>query len=81
MISGYVVTGSSPSSLKVSESIGWEGQAKLRAKDADKALKTLLDRDKEGMKAVSTAREFAQKEMEGKEDGNEEETKRAPRLN
>ncbi|PBK79678.1 hypothetical protein ARMGADRAFT_1040627 [Armillaria gallica] len=32
------------------------------AKDADEAFKTLLDRDKEGMKVVIAAREFTQKE-------------------
>ncbi|KAK0207908.1 hypothetical protein DFS33DRAFT_392133 [Desarmillaria ectypa] len=73
VVSGHVVKGSGPSSLEVSENIGREGQAKaqrLRAKDADKALKTLLDRDKEGMKAVIAAREFAQKEdKKGKEGG------------
>ncbi|KAK0232731.1 hypothetical protein IW262DRAFT_1451207 [Armillaria fumosa] len=73
VVSGHVVKGSGPSSLEVSENIGREGQAKaqrLRAKDADKALKNLLDRDKEGMKAVIAAREFAQKgDEKGKEDG------------
>ncbi len=32
------------------------------AKDADEAFKTLLNRDKEWMKAVIAAREFNQKE-------------------
>ncbi len=81
MVSGHVVEGLGPSSLEVSENIGGEGQAKLRAKEADKAHKTLLDRDKEGMKAVITAREYDQKEEERKEDGIEEESKRDPRLN
>lgn len=73
VVSGHVVKGSGPSSLEVSENIGREGQAKaqrLRAKDADKALKNLLDRDKEGMKAVIAARDFAQKgDKKGREDG------------
>ncbi|KAK0456997.1 hypothetical protein EV421DRAFT_1729499 [Armillaria borealis] len=65
VVPGHVVTGSGPSSLEVSESIGREGQAKaqrLRAKDADKAPKILLDQDKEGMKAVIAAREKYHKE-------------------
>ncbi|PBK89178.1 hypothetical protein ARMGADRAFT_333214 [Armillaria gallica] len=89
VVSGHVVKGSGPSSLEVSENIGREGQAKaqrLRAKDADKALQTLLDRDKEGMKAVIAAREFAQKgDKKGKDDGkkrkrrdNEESSKTEP---
>ncbi|KAK0245327.1 hypothetical protein EDD85DRAFT_783264 [Armillaria nabsnona] len=70
VVSGHIVTGSGPSSLEVSESISNEGQAKLSAKDANKALKTVLDRDKEVMKAVFATREFSQKEeKEGKEDG------------
>ncbi|KAK0475086.1 hypothetical protein IW261DRAFT_1646941 [Armillaria novae-zelandiae] len=73
VVSGHVVKGSGPSSLEIAENIGREGQAKaqrLRAKDADKALKDLLDRDKEGMKAVVAAREFAQKgDKKGREDG------------
>jgi len=48
------------------ETIGREGQArakrKLDAKDADKALKALLHRDRDGMKAVNTAREAAKLE-------------------
>ncbi|PBK98323.1 hypothetical protein ARMGADRAFT_1008755 [Armillaria gallica] len=66
VVSGHVVKGSGPGSLEVSGSTGWEGQAKLRAKDADKALKTLLDRDKEGIKAVIAAKEFTLKEDETK---------------
>ncbi|PBK58267.1 hypothetical protein ARMSODRAFT_991317 [Armillaria solidipes] len=73
VVPGHVVTGSGPSSLEVSENIDREGQAKaqrLRAKDADKAPKTLLDQDKEGMKVVIAAREYAQKEeKKRKEDG------------
>lgn len=45
----------------MAENIGRDGQAKakrkLEAKDADKALKALLERDKEGMQAVVRARE------------------------
>lgn len=67
VISGHVVSGSGSGSdsrsLFVAESMGREGQAKaqrkLSGKDADKALKALLERDKEGMRAVVKAREVA----------------------
>ncbi len=50
--------------------MGREAQAKVQrklAKDSDKALKALLDRDKDGMKAVMTAREYMSKQ-DGKSD-------------
>ena len=67
VVSGHVVNGpgsaSDPNSLYIGETIGREGQAKARrkltSKDADLALKTLLERDKEGMQAVVKAREVA----------------------
>jgi len=68
VISGHTVNGpgSDSSSMYVAESMGREGQAKakrkLAGKDADRALKTLLERDKEGMKAVVAARTFAMQE-------------------
>jgi minichromosome maintenance protein 10 len=47
--------------MYMTENIGRDGQAKakrkLEAKDADKALKALLERDKEGMQTVIKARE------------------------
>ena len=47
--------------MYVTENIGRDGQAKakrkLEAMDADKALKALLERDKEGMQSVIRARE------------------------
>jgi len=58
-------SGSGPDSrsLHIAENMGREGQAKakrkLSGKDADRALKALLERDKEGMKAVMKAREVA----------------------
>ncbi|EPQ55896.1 hypothetical protein GLOTRDRAFT_40728 [Gloeophyllum trabeum ATCC 11539] len=69
VVSGHVVSGSSgKNDMFVSETIGREGQAKaarkLAAKDADKALRGILKRDKEGMKAVVKAREFGLKEKE-----------------
>jgi len=63
VISGHVVGGST-GSLFVSEKLGREAQAKAQRrleKNADRELKALLDRDKEGMKAVTKAREFVQK--------------------
>lgn len=85
MVSGHVVPGTSndPRTLYVTESIGREGQAKARrklaGKDADKALMTLLERDKEGMVAVMKAREVAAtQKMKGKEEkgkGQEKEDK------
>jgi minichromosome maintenance protein 10 len=63
MISGHIVSGSSsdPRTVYAAESIGREGQAKAKrkmaGKDADKALTRLLERDKDGMKAVMKARE------------------------
>jgi minichromosome maintenance protein 10 len=59
-------SGSDLNGLFVAETMGREGQAKahrkLARKDADRALKTLLERDKEGMKVVLTAREFVMQE-------------------
>ncbi|KAL0952672.1 hypothetical protein HGRIS_006916 [Hohenbuehelia grisea] len=56
----YVVSGHVVSS-GVSEAMGREGQAraqrKLQAHESDRALKKLLRRDKEGMRAVLAARE------------------------
>jgi len=63
VVSGHVVNGTSsdPRTMYVTENIGRDGQAKakrkLEAMDADKALKALLERDKEGMQSVIRARE------------------------
>ncbi|PPQ80327.1 hypothetical protein CVT25_003609 [Psilocybe cyanescens] len=63
MVSGHIVTGSSsdPKTMFISETMGREGQARAKrlidGKDSDRALKALLQRDKEGMKAVMKARE------------------------
>jgi minichromosome maintenance protein 10 len=57
------VNGSStdPRSIYATENLGREGQAKakrkLSGKDSDKALQGLLERDKDGMRAVIKARE------------------------
>jgi hypothetical protein len=79
VVSGHIVNGSGadPRSIYTTENLGREGQAKakrkLSGKDADKALKGLLERDKEGMKAVIKAREagrmmIAEREESGKKD-------------
>ncbi|RDB23749.1 DNA replication licensing factor mcm10 [Hypsizygus marmoreus] len=63
IMSGHIVGGGSSQdsrSLYAAENIGREGQAKAKrmsSKDADRALKNLLARDKEGMRAVMKARE------------------------
>ncbi|KAH7882687.1 hypothetical protein F5I97DRAFT_1931298 [Phlebopus sp. FC_14] len=61
IVSGHVAGGPGGETF-VSEKIGREGQAKAKRRldqDADRELKALLDRDKEGMKAVTKAREAA----------------------
>lgn len=61
VVSGHVVGGSA-GNLFVSERLGREAQARAKRqleKNADRELKTLLERDKEGMKAVTKAREYA----------------------
>jgi minichromosome maintenance protein 10 len=77
VVSGHIVNGSGADSrsLYTTENIGREGQAKakrkLLGKDADRALKGLLERDKEGMRAVMKAREVGkanQDEGSGKKD-------------
>ncbi|KII90124.1 hypothetical protein PLICRDRAFT_159473 [Plicaturopsis crispa FD-325 SS-3] len=72
VISGHVVSGSGvsdPKSMYVAETMGREGQAKaarrMSAKDSDRTLKALLERDKEGMRAVVRAREVAAKAEKG----------------
>ena len=63
VVSGHVVSGSNrdASSLFVAETMGREGQARAKrklAQDANRELKVLLQRDKEGMRAVAKAREI-----------------------
>ncbi|KAG1816707.1 uncharacterized protein BJ212DRAFT_1446818 [Suillus subaureus] len=63
VVSGHVVSGSNRdvSSMFVAENMGREGQARAKRKliqDADHELKRLLERDKEGMRAVAKAREI-----------------------
>ncbi|KAF8064025.1 hypothetical protein FPV67DRAFT_1671778 [Lyophyllum atratum] len=96
IVSGHVVNNSKMDSrsLFATENIGREGQAKaarkLSGKDADKALKSLLERDKEGMKAVMRAREVGKHGLgngkgekdakgKGKEKGQEKEKRKRKR--
>ena len=65
VVSGHIVSGTSsdPRTTYITETIGRDGQAKAKRKmsggsdAADRALKALLERDKDGMKAVMSARE------------------------
>ncbi|KZT02785.1 uncharacterized protein LAESUDRAFT_738494 [Laetiporus sulphureus 93-53] len=74
VVSGHIVSGANDAkSLFISESLGRDAQAKASrrgsAKAADEALQKLLKRDREGTKALVTAREFgkrASKEEKGK---------------
>jgi minichromosome maintenance protein 10 len=65
IVAGHVVAGSGAGKrdLFLSESVGREAQARAarqaNSRDTDAALKRLLKRDKEGMKAVQAARDFA----------------------
>lgn len=71
VVSGHVVSGSGadPRALFVAESMGREGQAKAKRKlkDSDRALKSLLDKDKQGMRAVVMAREVGLEQKKAKE--------------
>ncbi|KAG8215397.1 hypothetical protein J3R82DRAFT_8998 [Butyriboletus roseoflavus] len=61
VVSGHVV-GGAVGDIFAAEKLGREAQEKAKRRlgqDADKELKTLLDRDKEGMRAVTKAREVA----------------------
>lgn len=64
VVAGHIVA-AGKRDLFVNETVGREAQAraarKTRSRDVDKALKRLLARDKEGMKAVQEARAFAKK--------------------
>ncbi|KAF8554285.1 hypothetical protein OG21DRAFT_1113439 [Imleria badia] len=73
MVSGHVVGGAAGDAF-MAEKLGREAQEKAKrrlGKDADKELKTLLDRDKEGMRAVTKAREVAAKMLNASESGKE----------
>lgn len=66
VIQGHVV-GPTVGSVYVAETMGREGQAKAKrkfARNADRELKALLGRDKEGMRAVVRAHEVAKQMQE-----------------
>ena len=71
VVSGHIVSDRRESGLFVNEALGRDAQAKaarkVSAKDADEALKKLLKRDKEGMKAVKAARDFGKRHAEKEE--------------
>jgi minichromosome maintenance protein 10 len=75
IVSGHIVGASDSKSLFATENMGREGQAKAKRKldnaEADKLLKQLAARDREGMEAVMKAREVmkGQKEVKAKEEG------------
>ncbi|THH12507.1 hypothetical protein EW146_g7635 [Bondarzewia mesenterica] len=68
IVSGHVVSSSQSRGLFVGESLGRDAQAKAQRKatlrETDNTLKKLLERDREGMKAVTKAREYAEKMKE-----------------
>lgn len=82
IISGHTISGSNDKrSMFVSETIGREAQAKASrkdsAKDVDRELQKLLKRDKEGMKAVASARSYAKKlAKEAKDESAADKTKK-----
>jgi minichromosome maintenance protein 10 len=84
VVSGHIVNGSGldPRSIYATENLGREGQAKakrkLSGKDADRALKGLLERDREGMKAVIKAREVGKvKVVDHQGNGKKDKTEKA----
>lgn len=88
VVSGHIVGGYT----STAETMGREAQAKaqrVKMKQDDKMLKSLLDRDKDGMKTVIKAREFMEQQKEkerekekghkGKGKGKEKEKEAAPK--
>lgn len=81
VVSGHVISGSSADSntMYIGENIGRDAQAKaarVSAKEADKALKALLEKDKEGMRAVLKAREAKDADKDDKGKGNDKKKKK-----
>ncbi|KAI0674033.1 hypothetical protein C8Q78DRAFT_1067200 [Trametes maxima] len=68
VVHGHLVSGSDSRSLYVGETVGRDAQAKaarkLSAVDSEKMLQQLLKRDKEGTKALASAREFSKRKAE-----------------
>ncbi|KAI0073172.1 hypothetical protein K474DRAFT_1603813 [Panus rudis PR-1116 ss-1] len=79
VVSGHIVSGrSDPRNMYVNETIGRDAQARaarVSAKEADKELESLLQKDKEGMKYVLSAREYAKK-LKKDEEGSGEKNKK-----
>ncbi len=76
VVSGHVVSGGASQSMFIGEHVGREAQAKAARKlaaDTDKTLQRLLSRDREGTKALVSAREFAKRKAE---EAKEEEAKK-----
>ncbi|CDO73927.1 hypothetical protein BN946_scf185016.g84 [Trametes cinnabarina] len=73
VVQGHVVSGSDSRSLFVAETVGRDAQAKaarkLSAVDQEKALQKLLARDKEGTRALMTAREWSKRKEQEAKDG------------
>ncbi|KAI0363154.1 hypothetical protein BV20DRAFT_1126452 [Pilatotrama ljubarskyi] len=73
VVQGHVISGADSRSMYVAESVGRDAQAKaarkLSAVDSEKALQKLLQRDKEGTRALVTAREFSERKAEESKDG------------
>ncbi|RPD65157.1 hypothetical protein L227DRAFT_590680 [Lentinus tigrinus ALCF2SS1-6] len=71
VVSGHVISGGESQSMYIGETVGREAQAKAARKlaaDSDKALQRLLSRDREGTKALVSAREFAKRKAEAAKD-------------
>lgn len=72
VFSGHVISGSAGDSrsMYVGETIGREAQAKasrISAKDADRTLKALLEKDKEGTRALVKARKASSRKDTSKD--------------
>ncbi|KAI0634931.1 hypothetical protein C8Q77DRAFT_1104805 [Trametes polyzona] len=80
VVQGHAVSGSDSRSLYVNETVGRDAQAKaarkLSAVDSEKALQKLLMRDKEGTKALVTARAFSKRKAEEAERARDGSTKK-----
>lgn len=82
ILNGHIARGGGSQTRDVAENMGREAQAKAQrkmAKDSDKMLKTLLDRDKDGMKAVMSAREFMSKQDDKQKKKKPDSTKAEPK--
>jgi len=82
VVSGHVVKGdNSLTSQEVMENYGREGQAKAqrmeKKREEEKALKALLQRDKEGMEAVIRARQEAERRKQREREKEKEKEKKA----